>query len=308
MLRGELSRPASSMNLSVARLQTLDWEVTSQRFIPLINLALVALLAFTGARLMWLLIPFGMSDTAPGTGAYLNPAAASVRAEADMGAIMSAHLFGLRELKPETAAVPVDAPDTRLDLTLTGIFAATIPEESRALIKDASGKQRSYAVNDDLPGGAKISAIYPDRVILLRGGRYETLRLEPNKSPSPPAQATQLPTVAPPGGVSPAALSELKNARQQVLANPGKAGEYVRIQPVYNEGKLQGYRLYPGKNRDLFNNLGLQPGELVTSVNGVALDDPAKSLQMLGDLAQAGNVTLTLERAGQVRTVNLNLQ
>ncbi len=291
------------MNVSVARLQTLDWDATSQRLLPWINLGLIALLAFTLAQLLWMLLPIGGNDPAPG-GAY-NTSAQVAAPQGNIDTILSAHLFGVRERTAGT--VPVDVVETRLDLTLTGIFAATVPDESRALIKDSSGKQRSYAIDDDLPGGAKISAIQTDRVILLRNGRYESLRLEPNKSPSPVAAAT-LPQVAPPGGLAPGTVTELKSVREQILANPSKAGEYIRIQPVYNEGKLQGYRLYPGKNRELFGNLGLQPGELVTSVNGVTLDDPAKSLQMLSNLAQASSITLTLERAGQSRTVNVNLQ
>lgn len=294
------------MNLSVARLQTLDWDATSQRVLPWINLALIALLAFTAAQLFWLLLPVNSNDVGPGAS---NPAGltAPLNPQSDVGTILSAHLFGVRQLTPETTPIIGVVPDTRLDLTLTGIFAASVPEESRALIKDSSGKQRSYAIDDDLPGGVKVSAIYADRVILLRAGRYEALRLEPNKSPSLPNQAS-LPAVAPPGGLAPGTLTELKSVREQILANPAKAGEYIRIQPVYNEGKLQGYRLYPGKNRELFGNLGLQAGELVTSVNGVTLDDPAKSLQMLSTLAQASSLTLTLERAGQTRTVNVNLQ
>lgn len=292
------------MNLSVARLQTLDWEAASQRLLPWINLGLIALLAFTLAQLFWMLLPVGRDDMAPGAAAYSAPAQPAA-GSGDINAILSAHLFGKLD-RQGPAVVPTEVTETRLNLTLTGIFAATVPEESRALIKDGSGKQRSYAVDDDVPGGAKISAIHADRVILLRNGRYESLRLEPNKSPSPVASA--LPPVAPPGGLAAGTVTELKSVREKILSDPAKAGEYIRIQPVYNEGKLQGYRLYPGKNRELFGNLGLQPGELVTSVNGVTLDDPAKSLQMLSNLAQASSITLTLERAGQSRTVNVNLQ
>lgn len=290
------------MNVSVARLQTLDWDAASKRLVPWLNLALIALLAFTLAKFFWMLIPVGGNDAGPGAAISVQPQAAA--GPNDINTILSMPLFGVRE---RTASeVPVEVRETQLDLTLTGVFAATVPEDSRALIKDGTGKQRSYAIDDDLPGGAKISAIHADRVILLRNGRYESLRLEPNKSPNP--VAANLPAVAPPGGLAPGTVTELKSVREQILQNPSKAGEYIRIQPVYNEGKLQGYRLYPGKNRELFGNLGLQPGELVTSVNGVVLDDPAKSLQMLSNLAQASSITLTLERAGQSRTVNVNLQ
>jgi general secretion pathway protein C len=72
-------------------------------------------------------------------------------------------------------------------------------------------------------------------------------------------------------------------------------------------GQLKGYRVYPGKDRSAFTAAGLRPGDLVTSVNGVQLDDPAKALQMLGDLGQAGQVNLVVERGGQSQNISINL-
>ena len=100
---------------------------------------------------------------------------------------------------------------------------------------------------------------------------------------------------------------DVAELRDELLREPGKASRYVRLQPVYTEGKLQGYRLYPGSNRTLFQSVGLRAGEMVTSVNGVQLDDAAKALQLLGDLREVSQLTLTLDRGGETRTVNLNL-
>src|SRR6185503_21059375 len=94
------------------------------------------------------------------------------------------------------------------------------------------------------------------------------------------------------GGATPA----LATVRDEILKDPSKASEYVRIQPANVAGQLKGYRVYPGRDRAAFTAAGLRPGDLVTSVNGVQLDDPAKALQMLGDLSQAGQVNLVVER------------
>ena len=53
--------------------------------------------------------------------------------------------------------------------------------------------------------------------------------------------------------------------------------------------------------------MGLRPGDLVTAVNGIQLNDTQTALQMLNDLSRAPNVTLTIERGGQVQTVNVSL-
>jgi general secretion pathway protein C len=177
------------------------------------------------------------------------------------------------------------------------------------LIADGSGKQKPYAVGDDVPGGATLKAIHADRVILERSGRFETLRLERLKTGGTPAlpayskPATAAPTAITPGGEA----TTLAQLRSELLREPGKASQYVRLQPVYSEGKLQGYRIYPGANRTLFQSVGLRAGELVTSVNGVSLDDAAKALQLMGDLRDVSELSLVLERGGETRTLNLNL-
>ena len=79
------------------------------------------------------------------------------------------------------------------------------------------------------------------------------------------------------------------------------------MQPARIGGVMRGYRIYPGRNRGIFSTAGLRPGDLVTAVNGVELDDPAKSLQLLGDLSQASNLSVTIERGGNQQTINVNL-
>ena len=94
-----------------------------------------------------------------------------------------------------------------------------------------------------------------------------------------------------------------------MLSNPSKAQDYIRVQPAPDasgNGQL-GYRIFPGRDQTVFKAAGLHPGDVVTSVNGVQLDDPAKSLQLLSDLSQANQVTLTVQRGGESQTVNVNL-
>ncbi len=100
----------------------------------------------------------------------------------------------------------------------------------------------------------------------------------------------------------------LTSIRDKLLTDPSKASDYIRIQPANIDGQQRGYRIYPGRDRSVFNGAGLRPGDLVTSINGVGLDDPARALQMLGELSSANSLTVMVERGGtpQAITVNLN--
>lgn len=259
------------------------------------------LLGRIAADLAWVLVP------QPEGARWQPPPAAPATARAgdapDVSAIASAGLFGRYEVAA-TGASLLAAPDTPLNLTLIGVLADSREEFSRALIAQGAD-ERSYAIGDDVSRGVTLQAIFPDRVILSRAGRLETLRLERDKpgaggdsAPPPVAQADE----RAPGG--PPALAQI---RDEVLRDPARASDYVRVQPANVGGTLKGYRVYPGKDRSAFTAAGLRPGDLVTSVNGVQLDDPAKALQMLGDLSQAGQVNLVVERGGQSQNISINL-
>ena len=79
------------------------------------------------------------------------------------------------------------------------------------------------------------------------------------------------------------------------------------MQPANQSGQLRGYRVYPGRDRGMFNTAGLRPGDLITAVNGVELNDAGRALQLLGELSQTTQLNLTLERGGQSQTLNLSL-
>ena len=96
--------------------------------------------------------------------------------------------------------------------------------------------------------------------------------------------------------------------RLQNLAaqNPGAITEVIRPQPVFANGQQRGYRVYPGRNRQQFSQLGLMPGDLVTAINGTPLDDPARGMEILQSINSAAQVTVTVERNGQSTQVSIN--
>ncbi len=96
--------------------------------------------------------------------------------------IASWHLFG-----QSTTAISVSqpssisAPETRLSLKLYGVIASGGQYDAGAIIEDGKGTQKYFSIGDNIQSGVKLKEIYPDRVIIDRSGRLETLRL-PKKS------------------------------------------------------------------------------------------------------------------------------
>src|SRR5260221_55539 len=52
----------------------------------------------------------------------------------------------------------------------------------------------------------------------------------------------------------------------------------------------------------------LRPGDLITAVNGTALDDPNRGNEILQTLSSSANATVTIQRNGQSLDLNLNLE
>jgi general secretion pathway protein C len=70
---------------------------------------------------------------------------------------------------------------------------------------------------------------------------------------------------------------------------------------------MVGYRVTPARNRDAFSALGLEPGDVLTEVNGTALNDPASSLQVFESLGEASMATVTLLRNGNPQVVVVDM-
>jgi hypothetical protein len=83
----------------------------------------------------------------------------------------------------------------------------------------------------------------------------------------------------------------------------------MRVVPSFDSaaGKLRGFRAYPGRNRALFNDLGLKPGDLVTTINGQPLDDAQHSQEVINTLQTSAFATVTIERGGNRQDISLNL-
>ncbi len=279
----------------------------------LANLVLVVLIAKMTASLVWTLVPTPESaqwQPAPAT----SPRVAA-RAGVDLGRIANAHLFGQYTAPAEPALADLAAaPDTQLNLTLLGILSNGRDDKdrkSRALIATQGGEEKPYAVGDDVARGVQLQAIFPDRVILLRGGKLETLRLDkdnPGGSLLGSPVGDQLVESTASDDAESDVLSSLGEIRSEILADPSKVSNYIRVQPVNSGSGLSGYRIYPGRDRAVFAAAGLRPGDIVTSVNGVPLNDPNRSLQMLTDLSQSAQINLTVDRGGQTQNFSINLE
>lgn len=273
----------------------------------LVSLLLLVALGAVAANLTWQLLE---PDVRPApTGAVANVGAVGpprTGPDSPFLAVSDIPLFG--NLGARTAPpAPVAAPETRLRLRLLGLAAGDTPHSGRAIIAEGSGAERLYAVGDALGGGqARLHAVMFDHVILERAGQMETLRLPRpeggaeggGSSLSPPASLPATPVLS---------GNEPRVQRSEWLENPDRLMQSIRARPVTREGALHGLEVRPTRNARQFQEAGLQPGDIITSVGGIplaAIDDP---MALFARLAQENQVDLTIERRGQAIPLSVQL-
>ena len=233
------------------------------------------------------------ADRAPSPGAIVG-AARIQRPTVDIAAITNTHLFGTA---PVAAGNGANAPQTRMPLVLTGVIAANDPRDGLAILGPSSAATKVYAVGDNIPGGARLHSVMSDHVLLERDGLLEALTLPHQLAGNaPPPALSAVPT-----------QPVMDRMRELVSRDPGLIGDIMRPEPVFAGGKQQGFRVYPGRDRDAFMRLGLRPGDLVTAVDGTPLDDPARAEQILNTLGSSSEAHITVLRNVQQQDLTLDL-
>jgi len=228
------------------------------------------------------------------------PAPAQVTAAApqappvDVAAIAAGHLFGAAPVEAPAAGA-TSAPQTTMALVLTGTIAVNQPKDGLAILGPSATQAKVYAVGDNVPGGARLHAVYDDRVLLDRAGRLETLAL-PRKFA---------------GGAGPLVSNVPQNSfervRRAISEDPSIIADVMRPQPVFADGKQRGYRVYPGRNSQAFLSLGLRPGDLVIAINNTPLDDPARGEEIFHTLSSSSEAHVTVMRNGRQQDLTLNM-
>ncbi len=276
-----------------------QWLGVTNRFLPPAATAiLVLVIAYRLAAMTWLVIPGQRPDSPPPeiapTGASSTPSIVGATFEL----LANSHLFGVapEQESPFVLEEFIDAPDTTLNLELFGVQTRETSDVGIAIISSGGGEQNVYSVGDSIEGtnGAILHAIYEFRVILNRDGRLETLRL-PKEDANP--------TVSSLGRIAPRPAARGSSLRDVISANATRITEIIRLAPHLEGGQMIGFRVNPGRDREAFSALGLEPGDVVTDVNGTVVNDPNRGIAVFEALGEATMANVTVRRNGVAQVI-----
>jgi general secretion pathway protein C len=227
-------------------------------------------------------------------------------------------IFGLIQKKIQQKPKQ-KAPITKLDLKLVGILATDPMHSSLAIIVSGDNVEKIYKIGDILPGNVILSEVYLDRVIISRQGERETLYLPKDenvlaiKDKDPATASIKKPKNKKDDNkklLSEEKVLEMKprDLRQELLKRPEEITKYAVAVPQYEKGKLIGYKIRMKKYQALLQQQGLIKDDIITSINGVQLNNPKNAFKVLSHLTNAAVLNLTILRNGLSQNVSVSFQ
>lgn len=221
-----------------------------------------------------------------------------------INAILNRNLFGEAGA---TAVVDNNLPavETRLPLELLGVFVADDEAESAAIVAQKGKAGLLYVVGEKVPGNAELLEVHADHIVLRRAGNRETLRFPqmaatggavavPVSTPaSQPGSAVQVaPLTAPPE----TPRDFVENYRDRIDEDPEGTLREIGITPV-SQGDAQGYRLdSAAASSPYLSQTGLQPGDVVLSVNGQPVGNIQQDRHQLDNILAEGSARIEVQR------------
>lgn len=288
----------------------------SERYLTALNLLLIAALAYFLALSVNDAIRGRLGAGAPLKLPALTRAAALSapgRSRAYYDAIVRRDIFNL-EPAPEAPAELA----TNLHIKLLGTSQLTLSRPFIIVLDQNTQKQSLYQLGDEIPDAGKLVSVYKDHAIILHQGRR--IKLEMPSQPVPAAEEAPAPNpLRRPWGGSlhgfPVGPMSMRGGVRQL--GPGRfaidrsdlnnhlqnmASLFTQIRAVPNlgaDGSSNGFKLSEIQPGSIFQEVGLHDGDILTSVNGQGVSDPARAMQLLGQLRDQSSINLTVLRNGQ---------
>ncbi|MCL4485032.1 MAG: general secretion pathway protein GspC [Nitrospirae bacterium] len=183
---------------------------------------------------------------------------------------------------------------------------------SGAVLEDTAKKtQKFYHVNDTvIPGRVSLAHVQKTSVILKVGDSFGILKARFT------AEDDGGQAVSAAGNASPHGIRQLDanhwlveaRAVHAAVRNLNQLMMQARAVPNMVGGKPDGFRIVEIQPGSLYQEVGLLPGDVIESINGMSMSDPQNFMKALSTLGTANEVSIDLVRNGAPQTFSYQVQ
>ena len=236
--------------------------------------------------------------------------------------LASLKLFG--QVRATQAPAVVDAPETKLNLELQGVFLAEDEKSSTAIVAEKNKTGELFHIGDKLPGNAILSEIFQNHILLRRGTRVEKLMF--------PASNLKASIFRPSNSTTPARLNtssrKLQQVRERIAQRKQNLSEGPQVQPIapgsslrkyistnaekirqnpeallaelgispIASGEARGYKVGGSIPQSTLMQAGLQPGDIILSVNGKPVGNAMNDSALVQQAMASKRVRVEVQR------------
>lgn len=229
---------------------------------------------------------------------------------------------------PAPPPPPPEVPVAPLPLKLVGTIAAAGGKKQRFAIIESTANppgQALYQVGD-MVQQVVIVDIRPDCVVLDKGGVRQELCFQQDTGAAPQQQsavptpgagqraAVPAPPPAPRRGdagivrVDPGTWRVSREVILDNFTNVGSLSSQATVTPYFVQGQQQGFRLSQIRAGGVLQQIGLQDGDVLQTVNGLNIHSPQEALQAYQQLQTESTVRLSVLRNNSPTTLTYELR
>ncbi|MGD1973020.1 MAG: type II secretion system protein GspC [Desulfobacterales bacterium] len=262
------------------------------------------------------------------SGVTANPAVSSTAAGpsylplADYAAIAKRNIFNSSD--QEQAAAPVveetlnleTLKETNLKLKLWGTVTGQ-NEGDYAVIEDAKAREQNLYRAGDTIQNAVVKLILREKVVLKVGDNDEILAMEENigqgrrspaarrdiRSPSSPSPAERLPVSS-----YPRKIRLQADQVEKAMENLGELMEQATLRPHIEDGQSAGISITGIKPNAIFRKMRLRNGDIITGVNGDAIESVEDAVKVVEQLSSGSDIQLQIKRRGREQSLDYNIE
>jgi type II secretion system protein C len=225
------------------------------------------------------------------------------------------------------AAAPVPIQDENLDITLIGTSHLSAGKPF-IIVETTDGEQSLYRQGETIPNVGRVLSISRNQAIVLHNGHRVALKI-PNAGEGGTSEPTEsMPfglrrrrfmrprrfpggrpggPFGPYGALSPnAGVHQLSPNRyligratvDQNLSNMGSLFTQIRAVPNLQNGSSNGFRLSQIQPGSIFQQMGLEEGDILTGAQGQQINDPMRAMALLSALRNSPSISVSVIRNG----------
>ncbi len=90
---------------------------------------------------------------------------------------------------------------------------------------------------------------------------------------------------------------------EDLVRNPNSLLSQADLVPAFEAGEMVGVKIRRPKAGSVFEQLGIQDGDVIVELNGVAIDSPEQTARIMAELATAEELNIGLAGGRKVNLV-----